>query len=939
MTDTSANTRKRKADDVPPPDVTCLTNDTLPAGAIYDQSNETFPKLPWYDLNYELVTDCNEKMCTALSTPLEQYTHSDEDIKDFVEDIKRLAKMPTIAPLVIALVGSQGSGKSTLINSFLGRMLVQRSGGSGACTSYPTWIKYKEGARDNTCVSDVTIEFLTNEEIKICIREQIVRWEVVYAGNEGGLEGTANADDEGDSDEDHEAKEVTIKKTQIQLKTAGKLSRDIQDSLKTAKEFFEMVCNTKKDATAKTWLENALYKTDIREGDFATQCFAYAQARLQYLRTAWMEMEDRKAKFLDIPDYELTSKITEARRFAPLVKMCLIETGGVILRHGPSFLDLPGFGDTSHFRESVINDYRRKSDFEIVVVSSSRFRTDQRQLRYLDDSIHIKGANNILLVMNQSDRLLDEDSIGYQLGDIESEPFLSLTKRWDEIIQLEFEGEVEHSEISALRRALIRDAYPPFIEYERSMLQEEMNERGVRVCLTSAYAYRQWMERCRASEPLIGPVTSGVPGLRQILFKLPAKANYDAFLHHISTRIPTLRRKADRVLKKHKGSKGYMSMRQDLEQQISLLREELESRVERQIPTLIRRPWTRSEEVDIARSIEDLTSFEWAHPRIQHPGFAKMLRENGIPTDGVYFDLDMNLNRDILGKITRYMDEWFSTLTAAAEQLGNEMEIPVQDLESGLWDRIDISSAEPALMESTSDALFDTSESNASAYNKLLTSLKDSLRTIYTQFTSEIDIHCPIATAMKPVYERVRHPRNVGVGKGIYKRQQKCMRESIMHPQQPDQHHTWLEPLKPLFDTLKEQIVEKLKVAWTNHGNSYTAEVDAHLRGFLATTSALLKKDAHMGEEHKCARRLLRKLLEDFDVTLLDIQSRFTDMDGLPLKKKKKKMTREEPATTPATRLAEPATFDEFTESVPIVQNDAFFDFVNTMWPIGSHDQ
>ena len=65
--------------------------------------------------------------------------------------------------------------------------------------------------------------------------------------------------------------------------------------------------------------------------------------------------------------------------------------------------DRTGYGDTSHFREAVVNDYRRMSDFEMVIVPSSRFKTNKRQLSYLDDSIHLKGANKTLLIMNQSD--------------------------------------------------------------------------------------------------------------------------------------------------------------------------------------------------------------------------------------------------------------------------------------------------------------------------------------------------------------------------------------------------------------------------------------------------------------------------------------------------------------------------------------------------------
>jgi len=62
-----------------------------------------------------------------------------------------------------------------------------------------------------------------------------------------------------------------------------------------------------------------------------------------------------------------------------------------------------GYGDTSHLRTAVINTFRRKADFEMVVVPSSRVATSETHDRYLDISLHIKGASKMMVVMNKSD--------------------------------------------------------------------------------------------------------------------------------------------------------------------------------------------------------------------------------------------------------------------------------------------------------------------------------------------------------------------------------------------------------------------------------------------------------------------------------------------------------------------------------------------------------
>lgn len=107
---------------------------------------------------------------------LESYAALDESIKDLIDAAEAAKTLPNVTALRVAVLGQQGVGKTTLINALFDRYLLGTSGGSKACTAFVTIIKYKEGAPDDTSVSDVIIYFYNKSEMKICIEGQINNW-------------------------------------------------------------------------------------------------------------------------------------------------------------------------------------------------------------------------------------------------------------------------------------------------------------------------------------------------------------------------------------------------------------------------------------------------------------------------------------------------------------------------------------------------------------------------------------------------------------------------------------------------------------------------------------------------------------------------------------------------------------------------------------------
>lgn len=345
----TGQTRKRKEWEIPGPSNTTTTNDTLAPGETYDSSKEQFPDDPWYTLEYEDITMKIGNLCDRLAKPLQEYASLEPGIQDLIDAAQAAKILPSITKLCLAVLGEQGAGKSTLVNALLDRKLLERSGGTKSCTAYATVIEHKVGADDKTQLSDINVEFLDEKEIKITVKEQILRWVEVYPGFD---------DDESDAD-GSSAEESTSERDFVdqhfQKKFSKKLTKKLKLSTETAKEFFRIIFDTKNDENTDQWLEATLYNTDISKSDFSDICFARAQARFVELGTK-IDLHNGRSKFPDILDKDLAKKSTVIKKFWPFVKVVTIATGHILLRHGLCLFDLPGKAAWSSIHGQILTE-------------------------------------------------------------------------------------------------------------------------------------------------------------------------------------------------------------------------------------------------------------------------------------------------------------------------------------------------------------------------------------------------------------------------------------------------------------------------------------------------------------------------------------------------------------------------------------------------------
>jgi hypothetical protein len=296
--------------------------------------DKEFLQEAWYAIKPGEIVAMVESMCDKLATPLEKYATIDPSFQAVVDAVNAKRRLPDIRQFNIAVLGEQGIGKSSIINALLDRELLDRSSSSKACTAYATVLEYKKGASDKTTTSDLSVEFLTEEQISHCIKEQIDRWTEVHPGPNQARTPPHNEDI---NEEEDEGEDDAV------LPSIDKPSKANSRGAVTAEEFFGVIFNVEKDVQIIDSLENMLYHTDIK-GDFFDLCYQQAKNRLAEMAMEKTEfnLQTRKALFVNVSDQKLCEETVFIKQLWPFVKNVTIATGHFLLRHGLRLFDLPG---------------------------------------------------------------------------------------------------------------------------------------------------------------------------------------------------------------------------------------------------------------------------------------------------------------------------------------------------------------------------------------------------------------------------------------------------------------------------------------------------------------------------------------------------------------------------------------------------------------------
>jgi hypothetical protein len=312
-------------------------------------------------------------------------------------------------------------------------------------------------------------------------------------------------------------------------------------------------------------------------------------------------------------------------------------------------------------------------------------------------------------------------------------------------------------------------------------VKEHLKAKGATFFAASATCFLGWKNRLRKKEPLLDPEASGIPAIIRQFLGIPASTNLKKYHNHIHIVLPAFRARCARILKKHTEDQRYAKMRKDFAARIPKLEAQLEKFVLETVKQAIVAPWSKHDETEIKDGIKKLFTEEWKNPNIRVSGWGKILRENSVPVGGAY--AGHNLNEEILDTVEACIGSWSDEMTNGAESIAKALFRPVEVILEAVKTDLQACTATPELTDAAIEALEETTENIEVASAELMEKLQNSLNDTHLRFTTETDIECPIAQAMRPSYRRASDPKFALSGNGLYNRQRKVLQGSMLKPE------------------------------------------------------------------------------------------------------------------------------------------------------------
>jgi hypothetical protein len=421
----------------------------------------------------------------------------------------------------------------------------------------------------------------------------------------------------------------------------------------------------------------------------------------------------------------------------------------------------------------------------------------------------------------------------------------------------------------------LRSAY---IDHETKLVKSDMRSKGFNmdILVVSAKQYSLCLDEFEEeAQSILTPDGTGLPRLRQYLFSLPSQTNYRMLHHHVFETLPDIVTQVQRIHEKFDEDEGYAQMRSDLSEELPNTREFLKN-LAQSLP--VNHPVKPMDLTNVNCSIiQCLTKFvrNLAHPIVRHRSLVKMLMENGIPVNGVA--RGRNLNDEILRTMLLPITKWYEEMRERTKDIAMHLHASVENVLKHLNAHVENLSCDPELKGRASDALDTTSRRIDIAYGDLAALLQKTLRKNYLLFTTEVNIKCPIALAMKPIYHSVLAVRG---GKGAHRRHLQHLNQYLVQP-------FW--PSEPFPDIMATKISDAQRASWQQCCEDYVSEAMTLLENFARIVDELLEVEEYTTSEFCQVREELFALLPGFERKLALVQKQFPGTETLHVSASKKR--------------------------------------------------
>jgi energy-coupling factor transporter ATP-binding protein EcfA2 len=279
----------------------------------YKSTNGTAARHPYFSISIDSINATIKDMCDPIAKALESSQPKISPDPKLVEYLLKCQSGPLMKVTVVVFTGTQGIGKSTLINAVLGVEIADVSGGTHACTQYGSRYVCKHTQGDSPDLVDVVLEFLSVENLTDVIDEFARRYlDYHYPTKE---------EDESPGGDD-QCKSETEK----------------QNPAASAKLAFDIIFKTEKDEYAERRLQALLTPENIQSGLFLEQALEEAQDRIHELGCD----HDGKLQIQNISIQVLKEVKELAKANFVLVDIMEIAITSPLLKNGLVLVDSPG---------------------------------------------------------------------------------------------------------------------------------------------------------------------------------------------------------------------------------------------------------------------------------------------------------------------------------------------------------------------------------------------------------------------------------------------------------------------------------------------------------------------------------------------------------------------------------------------------------------------
>ena len=541
-----------------------------------------------------------------------------------------------------------------------------------------------------------------------------------------------------------------------------------------------------------------------------------------------------------------------------------------------------GYGDLNQTRTAVVNEYRRKANFEIVVAKSDRYLSKTDEDRFLHRAIRQHEAKNVFLVLNKTDVSLasltyhsaefnlrqscletPQHQVARMLKNETEQPFATIQHHLSRIGNLK--GEARKT-VQLYRRYLIREAQMADGKRECEKIRSKMQRKGVCVFAISSARYFDWIEPSPLEDPPFNPKGTGIPDLRRALLLLPAEASYKTLRYHVFETVTDIEDKVSRILMKFNHDIDVANIRRYVVENLPVLSGDLRG-LSVTIPnSLLSEAWAESTKRKVAAGMEQQVMNYKTKDDAAYHTFWLMLRNNGIATHGKC--TNKNINDDLMQTYKKEIKLWKYNASSKEGNVKHSLQSPVQDTLAELRRRLRAASSDPELKQKVNEALEKLARRIRMVQKELSEQLEVATGENYRRFTTEDDIKCPVAVEMKAAYARInliRMDERPAQRRGIYKDQRAALIRTVTEDN---------DGMEPLVNAISVQVKQHQCELWQAVGETFIAAVVGHFEEFAQALAELLENENYMLEAHKVIREHLRQELVGFskDLTLVKRQ-------------------------------------------------------------------